>query len=243
MTSSRASGFTLVELAIVLMIIGLLIGGILRGQELMNNSRLQSIMKQVTSYTGAINTFMDSYSSLPGDMVTATARVPGCTPANNCINGDGNGILGTPVNIWIGGQQAITTENTQFWKHLAMSHIISGITPSAATPVWGESHPATAIPGGFSIITSLGSGVASVYTGALILRLHGDLNDANIEHTPLLSPKQAAYIDRKMDDGMPQTGDVQARAYGNGGDVAMCEDTYDETLERNQCVLTFLMNR
>lgn len=245
MNQKNASGFTLVELAIVLMIIGLLIGGILRGQELMNNARLQNVVKQVTSYNGALYTFLDSYAMKPGDMATASARLPGCQSgnANNCRDGDGNGILGTPTQIWNGGQQAVATENTQFWKHLAMAHLITGVNPAAAQPEWGKSHPASAIPGGFSVITSEGAGVASVYTGAMILRMHGSLTDPNIETTPLLSPNQAGYIDRKMDDGIPQTGDVQARAYGNGAEVGDCEETYDARNEAKKCALTFVMNR
>lgn len=241
----KQAGFTLVELAIVLMIIGLLIGGVLRGQEMMENARLQNVIKQVNSFSGAYYTFLDAYSAKPGDIATATARIPGCETGNgnSCQNGDGNGILGEPVVIWTGGQQAATTENTQFWKHLALTHLISGVRPNAVAPVWGESHPAAPIPGGYSIVTSLGSGVASVFTGAMILRMHGSLTDANIENTPLLSPKQSAYIDRKMDDGVPQTGDVQARAYGNGAVVADCEDVYNEAREDKLCAMTFLLNR
>lgn len=245
MNQKNASGFTLVELAIVLMIIGLLIGGILRGQELMNNARLQNIIKQVNSYNGAFYTFLDSYAMKPGDMATASARIPGCQSGNtnSCQDGNGNGILGTPTEMWNGGQDAVTTENTQFWKHLALTHLISGVNPAAVAPEWGKSHPASAIPGGFTVITSLDAGVASVYTGALILRLHGSLAPGIIEEYPLLSAKQAGYIDRKMDDGMPQTGDVQSRANGNGAIVDDCEQNYEATREDAHCVMTFLMNR
>ena len=239
---SQQSGFTLVELAIVLMIIGILIAGILRGQELMDNARLGSIIKQVKGYEAAVYTFRQNYDSVPGDMRSAVGRVPGCDASSSCRNGNGNGILGSPVFIWQGGQQAIATENTQFWKHLALSHVITDVVPMANSPVWGRSHPVAPLPGGFSVITSQGSGAASVREGALILRLHGSVNNSGIiEEEPSLSPKQASYIDRKIDDGMPQTGDVQSRANGNGALVAPCEESYAQTREDAFCVMAFLL--
>lgn len=240
----RESGFTLVELAIVLMIIGLLIGGILRGQEMMATARLQATIKQITSYVGVINTFQDTYGAKPGDFHFATSRLSGCTAVNGCYDGNGNGTVGVPTTVWEGGTPftAINTENAQFWKHLSMSHMITGIKPLSTTIAWGETFPVAPLAnGGFTVVTSAGAGVASIMQGALVLRMHGSLN-GNVEITPVTSPKHSAYIDRKMDDGKPQTGDVQTRAYGNGAAVAMCEDVY--TAEENAfCVMSFLMNK
>ncbi len=91
------SGFTLVELAIVLMIIGLLIGAILRGQELLESARITATLQQVKAYQGAIVTFRDTYGALPGDLRTALDRVPNCTAVNSCVNGNGDGMIGPPV--------------------------------------------------------------------------------------------------------------------------------------------------
>lgn len=240
----RQKGFTLVELAIVLMIIGLLIGGVLRGQELMATARLQATIKQITSYVGAINTFRDTYGAPPGDFHFATSRLPGCTVTYACYDGDGNGMVGVPTLVWDGGAPftAFTTENTQFWKHLVLTHIITGINPQATTIGWAQSHPVAPLAnGGFTVVTSAGAGVASIMQGALVLRMHGSL-DNNIEITPVTSPKHSWYIDAKMDDGKPQTGDVQSRAYGNGAIVAECEDTYTGR-EDDFCVMSFLMNK
>jgi prepilin-type N-terminal cleavage/methylation domain-containing protein len=246
--SVKQSGFTLVELAIVLMIIGLLIGGVLRGQELMNNARVTSTIKQVTSYSGAMYTFVDANAAFPGDMNLATSRIPGCT--GSCQNGDGNGIIGNFANVWEGGQQAVTTENTQFWKHLALAHLITGVNPSATVPVWGQTHPASAFPGGFTVVTvNSGGGVQQMF-GSLVLRLHSCITCANIEGADgvasdgaPVSPHTASQIDRKMDDGLPGSGDVQASAQGNGASVADCEVQYDESNGNAQCVMSFMMKR
>ena len=244
MTAHRQSGFTLVELAIVLMIIGLLIGGVLRGQELMGNARLQRVINDITSYGAAINTFMDSYSARPGDLATASTRLPGCETgnSNSCRNGNGNGIIGAPVSTWDVGDQSIASENTQFWKHLAMAHLVSGVNPSASILDWGMSHPAAPLPGGYAMITTVGGGVANITSGSLVMQLRTDIN-TSVETNPAMSPKQAAYIDRKMDDGIPQTGDVQSRGAGNGADVAECEEVYDESREDARCGVSFVINR
>lgn len=84
-----------------------------------------------------------------------------------------------------------------------MTKIISGIEPSANTPVWGRSHPASPLGGGFTVVTTRrdpNDPTGSSFNGALVLRLHEDLNNAVVDQAVVVSPKQAAQIDRKMDD-------------------------------------------
>jgi prepilin-type N-terminal cleavage/methylation domain-containing protein len=243
--SSRQGGFTLVELAIVLMIIGLLVGAILKGKEMLAHARLQATIRQINAYSAAVTTFRNEFDSWPGDMRAAQQRIPNCTTANNCFNGNGNNRIGTPDFVWNGGQQSINDENTQFWKHLADAHLISGISVNAGTPEWGVTHPVSVspMPGGFTVMQSQDAGVASVFQGALVLRLHGSLTDPNVETDPSVSPREAGYLDNKMDDGNPQAGDVQSRAYGNGAVVADCEATYNDQRDDPFCVMSFLLNK
>jgi prepilin-type N-terminal cleavage/methylation domain-containing protein len=217
MKKNFQSGFTLVELAIVLMIIGLLTAGVLRGQELYSGSQIASTVKEVKSYEAAIVSFRDVYFNNPGDMSIATTKVPGCTTANFCDNGDGNAVIGTR-KVGIGlldiqtGAAKPGVETTLFWKHLAAAHLISGVEPSAnpANPVFGKTHPKSSIGGGWMI--TYGMHVPNVPEG-LWLVLTNTLTGStayNPDGKNVLSPRQSRQIDQKMDDGLADVGDVAA---------------------------------
>ena len=215
-------GFTLVELAIVMTIIGLLIGGILKGQELMENARVTATIAQVRAYEAATTTFKDAYNGTPGDMLNAELRLPGCT-AVLCdattagTNGDSfvgaNDDLGTITNI-----TARTDEAVMFWAHLSHAGLIGGVTDSGAF-AWGEALPAAKIGGGFHV--GSGDGTTNLSAGSLVLQPTGlslvlkaqAATAANITvGAQALTPLRAAQIDRKMDDGDASTGYV--RGYG-----------------------------
>ena len=222
----KSQGFTLVELAIVLMIIGLLIGGILRGQELLGNARVTSTIQQVSSYIGATHTFRDTYNATPGDMIDAKIRLPNAGSNGQLKNGDGNSIIGVQHSAssqldepWATVDTAMTTENAQYWKHLSQAHLISGIDPGATSPEWGKSNPKAKLgDAGFFMRWSscsnpvgCGGGTSNHYL-VLFKNINGVANCLQNSGCAV-APIRAAQMDRKMDDGFAVNGDVIAISF------------------------------
>jgi prepilin-type N-terminal cleavage/methylation domain-containing protein len=109
------SGFTLIELAIVLVIIGLLLGAILKGQEMIKNAKIKRIKSDIDSIVAATYSYQDRYNYLPGDDPTDRSGAPPVgLNAANCGGGNGNGLFSD------------TTEETCFWQELAGAGFISG---------------------------------------------------------------------------------------------------------------------
>ena len=125
---SAQSGFTLIEIAIVLVIIGLLLGGVLQGQQLIENSRVRSAVNDFNGTAAAAFSYVDRYGRFPGDdgpNATLTAR--GASWAG-LVGGDVDGILdATLANTFVGGG-----EIDNFWQHLRASGFISGDPTSTA---------------------------------------------------------------------------------------------------------------
>ena len=227
MKKLQQKGFTLVELAIVLTIIGLLIGGILKGQQLIANARVTSQMAQIQGISAAVTTFSDTYSGLPGDLSTAATRLPtnGCGGVA-CVNGNGDGVVGAataaPVlSAAYGG--APNGENTGFWLDLSAANLISGISGSAVAAGAAITGLPAGKVGGYlaanTITASAGAPAAGTvfWLGGLYVTA-GTTNTTAALTSPgpgaglnLMSPNQAAQIDRKMDDGVNDTGSVVAQ--------------------------------
>src|ERR1700694_5822012 len=109
---SQQSGFTLVEIAIVLVIIGLLLGGILKGQELINSAKVKNLANDFRVIPTYIYGFQDKYKALPGDDKAVTTHVSGATLATT-PGTVGNGVIEGAWNSTTG-----TDESYLFWQHV-----------------------------------------------------------------------------------------------------------------------------
>lgn len=211
------AGFTLVELAIVMIIIGLLIGGILKGQELIQNAQVTATSSQVKAIEAALNTFTDSYNAMPGDMLAPGTRLPNCTAAPCNVAGNGNGrIAEAPADAAAAGSEA-----TRFWAQMASVDLLGGIDPSSADIAWGDALPSADIGGGFTIGYAAAAGNLTGSGGAfssghyLSMRQTPGTAIAASPANANLQPTQAARIDRKLDDGASDAGSVRAAGDGN----------------------------
>lgn len=236
----KQAGFTLVELAVVMIIIGLLIGGVLKGQELIANAQITATVAQLKGVDASVSTFRDTYAASPGDMLTATTRLPNCTAAP-CINGDGDGFLeNTPNNA------AQVGEEVAFWAHLSAADLIAGIKNSTIV-AFGEQLPSAPVGGGLVVgFTATGAitgrtGTANGRSGTYLV-IRAIPSTAAAAATPLMSASQASRIDRKMDDGSPNGGTVLAIGSA-GGAVVNCASAagptgfYNEALDGTSCSL------
>lgn len=259
-------GFTLVELAIVMTIIGLLIGGILKGQELMMNARVTATIAQVKSYQAAKIIFTDTYEGIPGDFAGADTRLQGCDA--NCVSGfpsSGDGILGNPPQAgteWgacniqymlpstgVGGYK----EPPLFWLHLVLADLISGVSPealTATTTAWGITHPASKMGGGYIVCQVAGftnppgGAITTTRPSGIIMALVNSIPDGSggiqpVQGTNILTAKNAAVIDRKMDDGRPASGFVYAFGFPTSCVGDPSNPAYNERATGNDCGLIF----
>ena len=202
------SGFTLIEIAIVLVIIGLLLGGVLKGQELINSARVKNLATDFKNIPVFIYGYQDKFKALPGDQVqaalnlqfppdgTATASTTAATLANGVINGNWNDL-------------GAASESYVFWQHVRLAGLAPGVTAIPGTPAHGDGYlPINAAGGEIGIQSGTtdvtktpingGPGATNPIRGSYVICSAGILG------------KFVKQLDTQMDDGNPATGSMMA---------------------------------
>ena len=196
-------GFTLVEIAIVLVIIGLLLGGILKGQEMITQAKIKNVIADFSGVSAAYYGYVDRYSRVPGDDPCAgssnsavSAAICGSTTARwgaNSAHGDGNGIVQ-------GAYKSTTTtdESMLWWDHLRRAGFVSGT---------GVAQPFNALTGIIGVQT--GDAQSATSPGPTMKDAGGNGFVGIIICSANLPDKIAIAADTQMDDGVPNTGTVR----------------------------------
>lgn len=197
----RQRGFTLIEIAIVLVILGLLLGAVMKGQELITSARVRNMIAQQDGVKVAFLGFQDRYGAFAGDYSFATRNVPRA-------GGDGNGdgrieATGSPPEVLL------------VWDHLANSGFINGgYTASGAASYSAATNPANAYNVFLEVIHDAN------YFGTT-----PPLARTNAKTGSQIPVGEMAEIDRKIDDGLAGSGAFRGSQYQGGGGTGTCWDT------------------
>ena len=209
------SGFTLVEIAIVLVIIGLLLGGVLKGQELINSAKVKNLANDFRTIPLYIYGYQDKFKRLPGDDDAADKRFGTTSPGTKATTPTdhklANGII---EGKW--DSETVTDENVLFWQHVRLAGLASGSTDFKDSAT--ASLPSNAEGGrvGIQMVTPV-TGLSGTY-----YICSGGINS-----------KLAQQLDTTMDDGAPDkgtlralastaTGTTAATSYADGNTYTLC---------------------
>ena len=190
---NKQTGFTLIELAIVLVIIGLLLGGVLRGQELINSAKVKNMARDFQNVQVYIYGYQDKFKALPGDDAAAVAHL-GATAIQAGV-GAGNGLI---AGAWDGGTNgtAPTTEAGIFWQHVRMA----GLAPGATSGTDTNYYPTNADGGRLGVSSVTGFSGPAGLSGAYVICSKGILG------------KFAKQLDTTLDDSATDTGSMRVYA-------------------------------
>ena len=206
------SGFTLIEIAIVLVIIGLLLGGVLKGQELINSAKVKNLSADFKNTPVFIYGYQDKFKALPGDDANVATHVTGgtaCTPAAAGLCAPGNGIIDGAWNA-----TAITSESFVFWQHVRLA----GLAPGPTDTTSADYLPKNTVGGTIGVTNAANTAITGVKGSYIIC-------------SDSIAGKFAKQMDTTLDDGNTAAGSLQVTAAGTatGGTAVVTGSIVDDT--------------
>ncbi len=214
---NQQSGFTLVEIAIVLVIIGLLLGGILKGQELINSAKVKNLAQDFKTVPLYIYGYQDRFKALPGDDKNALTNLPVQTPVPVVSTGNSNGVIEGVWNIEDG-----TSESAIFWQHVRVANFAPGPTAIADLNYYPKN-----VEGGRVGITS-NTGASQPIIG---------MSGTYVFCSAGLLGKYAKQLDTTLDDGNTATGSIRVIANGAAaGATALATTAVDDAASFTVCM-------
>jgi len=220
-------GYSLIQLSVVMVIIGLIIGGILTGADLYRSAQIRQTIGQYESYVNAVKSFQAKYQCLPGDCSNAIRK--GLTPAQGYWIGSGfipapadgdvgndNGIIVDANSVNVAGNDGLHMEGMNYWAFLRSAGMMSFSTSPSYYPM-----PLSALGHGHWTVWSNVRRVNALY---ITEQWGGNsaLATANCGgefYCPALSPFEAYQIDEKMDDGLPDPAVLSGYFYVSGATI------------------------
>lgn len=223
--------FSLVELSIVLVILGLLTGGILAGQSLIQAAELRAVTAEYQRYNAALYAFRDKYNGLPGDFASATRfwgrqkNDAGCVTrssaavdtAKGVCDGDGDGDV---TGVWGAPDTPnIARESLQAWRHMAVAGLIEGSWPGETNSsgyLDMQNQPPSRLQNalwGFRVLGDLTGDMTGTNMEAMFALNYRNGLEVWAWNAPILVPQEAWAIDTKNDDGTPAKGNVIAHPW------------------------------
>lgn len=228
----------MVELAIVLVIIGLLVGGVLVGQDLIKAAEIRTVTAQIHQYDSAALTFRSKYGGLPGDLISSKASTFGFTARNgNYGAGNGDGLI---VSGAVGNARRACCEPIWFWTDLSDAKLIPGsyIGDGGSLSMANFTVPADFAPYIPHLKIRDYTYVHVVpYMGRnqyILWQMTNTSNGGTISYGNGLSVYEASVIDEKLDDGLPASGNVKTAA---GVGVAMATLDSGGAIGQSRCTI------
>jgi prepilin-type N-terminal cleavage/methylation domain-containing protein len=229
----KDNGFTLIEFAIVLVIIGLIVGAVLGGQEMINASRRNGVVSEISSYKSAYDQFKEKYYGIPGDLLDATSYF------NNTSNGDGTSFIDNDA------------ERLTAFEHLYQAGFIKGGFTGDADAnnlaVINEDYPESSYS---NVCYEPYKSSDYISNGDLNMIRAGYLVSAITCNNSFLTPGDAYAIDKKLDDSKPLEGQLKGyngadssySACANANSAGESDDTYDTDSNTKGCIVMYYLD-